>query len=459
MNFTTIDVETANSSRGSVCAVGMCQVRGGKIVKTMEWYVRPPGGMDSFDPRNTSIHGITAEMVREASTWAASLETIRGLAESYPLIAYNAAFDRSAIVQASESVGLLVPSNDFHCALLLTRRVLALEAYKLPLVAQELGIDEFEHHRPGADAVACAQVVLALAGQEGARTVDDLWPPTSTPAPRTKSANYWSQDAKARVADLPQPNPEAPTDHPFHGHQVIFTGELQALGRWEAMELVAHQGGNNGKSVTKKTGFLVVSGAATVDEVNLATGTTKERKAATYIAQGQEIRVLTEHEFLQLAGSPLRDFAEVSSDTPIPVTPDRTPATINSAPRFPVLAGETENHVSPMREVPVEPGIPPRDPQQGERHGQGPQDAPRALNTTPSARGKATKTLLGIVLWVGALIGGIGAALFAAVGIELLGEGTTGAGWTGLVFACLCAALVFACVRGLVRRGRRAKLA
>lgn len=300
MNFTAVDVETANSHRGSVCAVGVTAVRNGRIVKTVEWHVKPEAGLGAFSPRNVAIHGITAEMVRSADSWATSLQAITSLAEDFPLVAYNAPFDRSAILQASQFSGLAAPTNEFHCALALSRRLLALDGYKLSKVAAELGLDPFDHHRAGADAAACAQIVLSLAEREGARNVPELWfPPKKSPA---RTSDYWSKDKLSRIDELPQPSPAASPDHPFHGHQVIFTSELQTCGRWDAMELVAHHGGTNGQGVTKKTRYLVVGGSSAGATVDLASGTTKERKAARYIDLGQEIQVITEQQFMELVG-------------------------------------------------------------------------------------------------------------------------------------------------------------
>lgn len=245
MNFTAIDVETANSNRGSVCAVGITVVRAGQIERAVEWHVKPEAGLGSFSPRNVAIQGITAEMARSGNSWAKSLDAIASLAEDYPLVAYNAPFDRSAILQASEFSGLQAPTNEFHCALALSRRLLTLEAYKLSHVVAELGLDPFDHHQAGADAAACAQVVLSLAEREGADTVSDLWlPARKAPA---QSSDYWSKDKLSPISELPQPNPSASPNHPFNGQQVIFTGELQKCDRWEAMELVAHNGGTNGQ--------------------------------------------------------------------------------------------------------------------------------------------------------------------------------------------------------------------
>lgn len=302
LNFTVIDVETANSQRGSICAVGMTQVRDGKITRACEWHVQPPTGADSFDPRNVAIHGITPAMVKKANTWEGSLEAIETLAESFPLVAYNAAFDKSAIHEASRLSALAAPPNDFLCALVLSKRLMTMEKYSLPFVAAELGVDPFDHHSPGADSAACAQVVLALANQYDLTDLAMLWPAVEAKAASTSSLKQtaFSRGHRSSIADLPQPDLKADPSHLFYGRQVIMTGDLESLDRWDAMERIAAVGGINGKGVTKKTGFLVVGDGIQYDGIDLEKGTTKERKAAAYMAAGQDITVLTETDFLKL---------------------------------------------------------------------------------------------------------------------------------------------------------------
>ena len=291
LNYTAIDFETANSDRGSVCAVGLAQVRGGKLLKTVEWYVQPPTGIDKFDDRNIQIHGITPDMVRAAATWSESVDEILALAEDYPLVAFNAAFDSSVVTKSSALAGIAPPTNPFYCALKLSRRLMNLDQYKLPLVAKELDLPAFNHHDAGNDAETCAQVVLALSERHKLRTMDALWTPSNV-APRTGTMsrpNAFSKASRVSIADLPQPNPDADPSHPFFGRQIIITGELDSYSRWDAAEAIAHVGGTNGKGVTKKTSFLVVGDGRTHDQIVLELGTSKEQKAAAYIGAGQNI--------------------------------------------------------------------------------------------------------------------------------------------------------------------------
>ena len=56
LTFNSIDVETANADRASICQIGMVHVRDGQIEDRWQALVNPE---DWFDPWNTSIHGIS----------------------------------------------------------------------------------------------------------------------------------------------------------------------------------------------------------------------------------------------------------------------------------------------------------------------------------------------------------------------------------------------------------------
>ena len=80
LDFCAIDFETANSFRGSPCAVGLARVMDGQIVETGRLLMRPPEGFDHFDAFNIWIHGITPEMVKGQPLFAERLPEILAFA-------------------------------------------------------------------------------------------------------------------------------------------------------------------------------------------------------------------------------------------------------------------------------------------------------------------------------------------------------------------------------------------
>jgi len=162
MSFTAIDFETANSQRGSVCAVGLARVVHGEIVERASWLIKPPSGIDHFEPRNVGIHGIRAKDVVTARDWETSLASIFRFADGGQFVAYNAKFDASVMRAATAAAGIDLPKHDFYCALELAQGHLDLPRHRLNDVTDHLNRPPFEHHEAGADAIAAPALCLLL---------------------------------------------------------------------------------------------------------------------------------------------------------------------------------------------------------------------------------------------------------------------------------------------------------
>jgi DNA polymerase-3 subunit epsilon len=309
ISFTAIDFETANSNRGSVCAVGLAKVENGRTVDSASWLIRPPAGIDHFDSQNTRIHGIRAADVADALDWHASVLQIAQFMGDDHLVAYNATFDASVMRKASEHLGVSLPGRDFYCAMKLAQEHLELPRHKLPDVAAALSLPAFAHHDAAADAHTCAEVVLAIAARQGLTNTSDIWVrPTSAIGDlyplRSVARQPGTQVIResVRKADLPQPHTNADSNHPFYGAVFCFTGDLETYTRAEAMGHVAARGASIGNTVTKKTTHVVIgqSDARRPLDPAMLTGTGKARKAALYQEAGQDIAVICERDFLVL---------------------------------------------------------------------------------------------------------------------------------------------------------------
>jgi DNA polymerase III subunit epsilon len=181
ISFTAIDFETANSHRGSACAVGLVKVRDGHIVDTASWLIKPPPGIDDFDPINVELHGIAEQDVQNAADWEMSLEGILQFVCEDPLVAFDAPYDASVMRKATEHQHLDLPAKDFYCALRLAQDHLTLPRHRLSDVLAALDLPPVERHEPRAHALACAQIVLAIAAEGGFTALDEVWEePTTT---------------------------------------------------------------------------------------------------------------------------------------------------------------------------------------------------------------------------------------------------------------------------------------
>ena len=174
LDFTAIDFETANGSAASACSVGLVKVRDGQVVDKIGWFIQPPFGHDHFVEWNTRIHGITADMVQGAPTWADQLADLRSYVDDDILVAHNAGFDLGVMKSACAVTGLAMPTYSYLCSLQVARKTYHLESYRLPVVAMAAGFEDFPHHDAVADAEACAAIMIHAADRHGAVDLPEL---------------------------------------------------------------------------------------------------------------------------------------------------------------------------------------------------------------------------------------------------------------------------------------------
>jgi DNA polymerase-3 subunit epsilon len=161
-DFVTIDFETANRYRSSVCSVGLVIVRGGQITEKIYHLIRPEPEWYSY--RNTQIHGLTAKDTQNAAVfpyvWAKIVPKITGL----PLVAHNSPFDESCLRAVHRVYQMDYPDYEFHCTCRASRRLFgkALPNHRLHTVAAHCGYDLREHHHALADAEACAIIAMKV---------------------------------------------------------------------------------------------------------------------------------------------------------------------------------------------------------------------------------------------------------------------------------------------------------
>ncbi|MGY2084312.1 exonuclease domain-containing protein [Blastococcus sp. SYSU DS0539] len=302
LDFVAIDVETANAHRGSICAIGAAVVRGGVVVSTHSWLVRPSAGLDTFDKINVRLHGITADMVADQPSFAERLDQLVEVAQGLPLVAHNAAFDVGALREACLVADKEWPTADYACSLILARRALDLISYRLPIVAAECGVDAGRHHEAGADARACAQVVIEIARRRNVETLAELLTDLQVLAGRLDAAAWRGCHSTLGSGGTGLIRPETAVDadpeHPLYGQILVFTGAL-SIRRQDAWDAAARCGAVLEMTVTKRTTMLVVGDGFTgSDPADFATG--KAAKAVQLRDKGQRIEVLTEADLVDL---------------------------------------------------------------------------------------------------------------------------------------------------------------
>lgn len=323
LDFTAVDFETANGFIGSACSVGLIKVRGGRIVETEQWLLKPPAGFDHFDPRNVSIHHITEDMVATAPRIGEKLTDLLQFVGDDVLVAHNSAFDSGVIRAAAEASELSVPQIQHLCTVKLSRKAYDLPSYSLPFVAEEAGHPIENHHEALADAEACAWAMIDIAERGQTPTVHNTaehysvplgltraWRPGDEISRAMRDAQGWlargnampPRDAFAfwpQEGDNPAPNLEADASHPLFGQTVVFTGNL-GVPRPQAKEWAAARGAQTASRVTRATTALVVGDGFVPEDLSNGRLTNKAKHVLRLRAAGQKVEIISEGEFMQL---------------------------------------------------------------------------------------------------------------------------------------------------------------
>ncbi|WIM66941.1 exonuclease domain-containing protein [Corynebacterium breve] len=345
-DFVAFDVETANGEWGSICQIGLVRFIDGIATERASWLCTPPPGLDTFDPYNVAIHGITADAVADAPSFASRLDQLEEFVGKLPIVAHNAQFDATALREAAVASNKPAPTIMFACTLAQSRAAkLHVENHKLPTLAEAFGVELLQHHDAAADAAACGEIMVFLAQQAGHsgsvmefvhatgftlgviesnRVVPVLRDRSGagralqesrvqqlteqpekvdvSPAPEVSGAGTDQPSRRgpapwqsvATPDTIPDPNPDADSSNPLFGQNVTLTGEFEPFDKGALWSGIAHLGGQVGKNVTKKTTILVTGEWATM--------TSKEKRARELIDKGQAIQIWPADKLLSVLG-------------------------------------------------------------------------------------------------------------------------------------------------------------
>jgi DNA polymerase-3 subunit epsilon len=262
----------------SICQVGIVDFQDGQVIKKWGTFINP---LDYFDPFNVSIHGITSQMVQVAPLYSDIHTLIQGLVKD-SIVVTHMPFDQTALRRVAQKYGL----PEISCTWLDSARVVRRQweqfkqsGYSLQSITRHLDI-EYKSHDAVDDARAAGEVVLKAIEQSG------------------QSLEEWLERAYKKTAIDSRFARAGNPDGPFYGETIVFTGAL-TLPRREAAQMAAMAGCDVGDGVNKKTSLLVV-GIQNDDRLAGYDKSSKHRKAEDLINKGQQIRIISENDFLEM---------------------------------------------------------------------------------------------------------------------------------------------------------------
>lgn len=313
-DFIAIDFETANSSMGSACSMGIVYVADNQIVDEKYFLIKPP--LMVFDEDNVKIHGISQDMVEDAPTFDMVWEKIKDDLCENTLVAHNAQFDMSVLKCCLEYYEIDIPDIIYVCSIPISTKVCEGKSTKLVDRAAELGIPIDHAHNALSDAKACAQLVIKTLDisnsrlKTNPRSFEKFCSVYSSIKVKTlldlKAQKQFSKGKqfgnKIAITSIQSTVDTADENHIFFNKRFVFTGELSGIARKDAMQEVVNKGGILQSSVNKKLDYLVL-GVQDLKIVGKDGMSSKERKAKEFISAGIPIKILNEQEFIALLNS------------------------------------------------------------------------------------------------------------------------------------------------------------
>lgn len=306
MRFAALDFETANGFIGSICAIGLAIVEDGSIVDRKYWLIKPHSDHNYFDPFNVMIHGITADMVKDSEEFNVVYEKeLLPLIQGNIVIAHNASFDMSALRHVLDLYRLDYPPIQYLCTYKAALKTWnGLENYKLDTISRFLNF-KFKHHNAEEDALACANILLAILSKNRLSDLRQLSDVIGLNIGQLYAGGYRHCSIRSNYRiDCSSIAPETDDfdiDNDFYGRKVVFTGTLLSMTRKEAMQRVVNAGGTISDTLTDDTDFLVTG---VQDYSKLAGGheSSKTKKAKMLMSNGRSIQIIDEKDFIRIIG-------------------------------------------------------------------------------------------------------------------------------------------------------------
>ena len=301
-SYVALDVETANSFRGSICSIGLVKFQNGKVVDSFYSLINPE---EDFDYRNINIHGITQKDILNSPIFPEIRQRIIDFIGTNIVVSHFAQFDIGALKDAYLKYNLDFDDVKFVCSYRLAKLALpGLINYKLKTLTKELNI-KLEHHNALSDAKASGLILGYLLSANSYSDIDEFlynYHYNKTGLHGQYGFNRQLKgDYKSNLIYQPTEEEKAlmNPDHYFYGLYFCFTGKLERMTRKEAITMVALTGGIPENNVTKKTNILVV-GEQDWRVVGKRGLSSKMEKAQSLLENGQNIEIMTEDDFIKM---------------------------------------------------------------------------------------------------------------------------------------------------------------
>lgn len=285
--FLALDVETANSSRASICEIGIVAFAGGLEAWRWTTLVNPKEPFDSSYVGK--YHFVDPSMTLNAPEFPDVLASLESTLHRQVVVTWTS-FDQDAFSQAAEKYGLRMPQVRWLDATHVVHDVWPhLPDRALSTAAGHLQLT-YRAHVAIDDAWACGMALQAAMAQSRRGLSDWL-----KQVPAREAARY---EGPPKVRFQHEIRREGMPERVLTGHVVLFSGVF-ALGKFAVGEIAAQLGCAVATNWSKKVTILVV--AADPGEVGADGKSAKLIAAEAARSSGANVTIWSEAEFIAFA--------------------------------------------------------------------------------------------------------------------------------------------------------------
>ncbi len=290
MEFYVIDFENACNDNSSICQVGLVKYKNGHYITLIDSLINP-----NTEFTNTDIHGITKDDVKDAPTFEEVYSQIEMYLKDEIVFNHNGS-DKSKFESACRKADLPIFNIIWLNSATLVKRTwtqFSSSGFGLSEMCKFLGI-EFESHNAASDACAAAHLIVKASDIKG-YSIED-WRKELIQTTRTRSRNYQqyddSQRIKGDITVAPDLNIIENKNNPFFGKKVVISGTYRTWpDRNELARILKELGADIDGSIGKYTNYLCAGEGV---------GPSKYQKMKQKIEQGEDARILTEFDIIEL---------------------------------------------------------------------------------------------------------------------------------------------------------------
>ncbi len=301
MDFVTVDFETANSNKDSVCEIGITVIKNGQVDEKISYLVRPQ--ISYFKVRNVKAHGIKPEMVE----FKPEFDNIWGEIEMYftdtMVISHNASFDISVLRAVLELYKIKTPRFDFLCSYRIAQRAWkGFDTYKLGSLCDSLEID-LDYHNALSDSHGCAMIIKKIMEDFNFESFEELCETFQIQMGRVSPEIYIPTKlipikSKIKKSNIKTDKSKIDPNHPFYGKKILLAGKLATISRNDAHKLIKNAGGIGMQQLSNDTDFMVISQDYLEEQDMVVKKFKKKKFDIPPLPQGPGLKYITESQFL-----------------------------------------------------------------------------------------------------------------------------------------------------------------